>query len=294
MNWYLQVRNLFVVGLAIIVWACEHTYPAQPAGVSACRLTGMTDQNVSASGRVTDELQRAFTYTNGLLTTITEGSASPVSQTATYQIERTAGRITRATGNSAVLTLSYTAGTNGPTSATLSRGGVVTSTFAMQYKLNDRLGLVSETRIGLPNPSLIDNRTYNFLYDNAGNLTTERAHFVLQGGIMVDQETEYTFDTRPSPYRYVPDRPLLTLVALSQDVETYPGRFWHQNAPISYKSWFLSGTSRVSLRESATYTPTYDSANKLMSQNQTLLLYQASVPDPVTKTNRQAFTYQCD
>lgn len=274
--------------------ACEINDWAKPSAVSICRLTGMTDQNVSASGQVTDELQRSFAYANGLLTAITEGSSSPVSQTATYQIERTDGRITRATSNSAVLTLTYTTGTNGPTSATLSRGGVVKSMFDMQYKPNDRLGLVAETRVGLPNPSLINSRTYNFLYDNAGNLTTERAHFVLQGGIIVDQETEYTFDTRPSPYSYVPDRPLLTLVALSQDVETYPGRFWHQNAPTAYKSWFLTGNSRVSLRESATYTPTYDSVNKLTIQNQNLLLYQASVPDPVTKTNRQAFTYQCD
>ena len=39
---------------------------------------------------------------------------------------------------------------------------------------------------------------------------------------------------------------------------------------------------------------TCDEDSKPMNQEQNALLYQAGVPDPVTKKNRQAFTYQCD
>lgn len=169
------------------------------------------------------------------------------------------------------------------------------STFAMEYNAAGRMTKVTESRQTLPTSSLTKERVYTFTYDNGGNLTNERARFTLTDGSVVEQETEYTFDSKPSPYKRFSELPILTLVALSQTVETYPGRFWQINTPLTLKSYNLTSTgTRSNLRESSTFTPAYDSDSKLTSQDQNALLYQASVPDPVTKKNKQTFTYQCE
>ena len=283
----------FVPVLLTALFACKH--PVDPPSV--CRLTSTTDQLMEANGRLTDEMQRTFTYTNATLTSVAERSTN---QEAGFSVERTDQRVVRATGVPATsgtmaITLGYLPATTQPNSATFSRGGSVASTFAMDYNPAGRMSRIVESRIMRPVNSQTAERAFTFTYDNAGNLITERVRFTSVGGTVTEQETEYTVTTTPSPYALFPERPLLTLVALSQAVDTQPGRFWHLNAPTAYKSYNLTGSgSRGNLRESSTFVTTYDGDSKLMSQEQNALLYQLSVPDPITKKNRQAFAYQCD
>ena len=209
-------------------------------------------------------------------------------------VERVNERVVRATSGTSTLTLGYGPVVTQPGSATLSRGGKVASTFAMDYTPAGRMSRIVENRFVLPANSLTVERVFTFSYDNVGNLTTERVRFTLISGVVVEQETDYVVDTKPSPYANFSERALLTVVALSQAVETKPGRFWHVNAPTAYKSYNMVSGSRGSLRESATFVTTYDTDSKLTSQEQNALLYQLSVPAPITKRNRQAFSYQCD
>jgi hypothetical protein len=165
----------------------------------------------------------------------------------------------------------------------------------MAYTTTGQMSRIVESRQILPANSLTIERAYTFTFDNAGNLITERAKSTLRGGAVVEQETRFVVENKPSPYTHLSERSMLTLIALSQAVETMPCRFWHINSPVSYKSYNLTSTgSQGNLREETSYVPTFDAANKLMSQDQTALLYQLSVPAPVTKRNRQAFVYQCD
>ena len=281
---------LSVSVLLTAVVACKHDRDPDPA---ACRLISTTDQLMEAGGGLTDELRRTFTYTNAVLTSLSERSAN---QEAGFSLERTDQRVVRATATSGtVVVMGYGAAATQPGSATLSRGGKAASTFALEYNPAGRLSRIVENRSVLPANSQTIERAYTFTYDNAGNLTVERGRFTLLGGAVVEQETEYTLATNPSPYVHFSERSLLTVVALSQAVETQPGRFWHLNAPTAYKSYNLTASgNRGNLRESATFVTTYDGNSKLMSQEQNALLYQLSVPDPITKKNRQAFAYQCD
>lgn len=275
---------LFLTGLL----ACKRPSDPQPA---VCRLLSTTDQLMEANGRLTDELQRTFTYTNAVLTSIAERSTN---QEAGFSLEHVNGRVVRATGGPMMITMGYASVATPPNSATFSRGGKVASTFVMDYNPAGRMSRIVESRAVPPANSLTIERAFTFTYDNAGNLTTERVRFTLMGGVVVEQETDYTVAEKPSPYANFSERALLTVVALSQAVETTPGRFWHLNAPTAYKSYNLTGSGRGNLRESSTFVPTYDGDSKLMSQEQNALLYQLSVPAPITKKNRQAFTYQCD
>lgn len=285
---------LSVSVLLTAVVACKHGRDPDPA---ACHLISTTDQLMEAGGGLTDELRRTFTYANALLTSLAERSAN---QEAVFLLERTDQRVVRATGVPATsgamaVTLGYGAAATQPGSATFSRGGKAASTFAMEYNPAGRLSRIVENRSVLPANSQTIERAYAFTYDNAGNLTIERGRFTLLGGAVVEQETEYTVATNPSPYVHFSERALLTVVALSQAVDTQPGRFWHLNAPTAYKSYNLTSSgSRGNLRESSTFVTTYDGDSKLMSQEQNALLYQLSVPDPITKKNRQAFAYQCE
>lgn len=281
--------QLFIPVLLTVLFACKRQPDPLP---TACRLVSTTDQILEVSGRLTDEMQRTFTYTNAVLTAVAERSTN---QEAVFSIERTDQRVVRATSGTMAVTLGYPSAATQPSSATFSRGGNVASTFAMDYNPAGRLTRVVENRAVLPANSRTIERAYTFTYDNAGNLTTERVRSTLVGGVVVEQETDYTVAAKPSPYVHFSERVLLTVVALSQAVETRPGRFWHLNAPTAYKSYFLTSSgSRSNLSESSTFVATYDIDNKLMSQDQNALLYQLSVPDPITKKNRQVFAYQCD
>lgn len=281
--------RLFVSVLLTACFACNR--PLDPP--SACRLTSTTDQLMEASGRLTDEMQRTFTYTNAVLTSVAERSTN---QEAGFLVERIDQRVVRAAiSGTMAIGLEYLPAATQPNSATFSRGGKVASTFAMEYNPAGRMSRVVESRIVRPANSLTAERAFTFTYDNTGNLVNERVRFTSVGGTVTEQETEYTVAANPSPYALFAERALLTVVALSQAVDTQPGRFWHLNAPAGYKSYNLTGNgSRGNLRESTTFVTTYDGDSKLMSQEQNALLYQLSVPDPITKRNRQAFAYQCD
>ncbi|GAB3642364.1 hypothetical protein [Spirosoma arcticum] len=286
--------HLSVPVLLMGIFACKRQPDPMPA---ACRLISVTDQILDGNGRLTDEMQRTFTYDKTLLTSVAERSTN---QESVFSVERADQRVVRATGVPATsgtmaVTFGYPSATTPPNSATFSRGGSVASTFALEYNPAGRMSRIVENRAVLPANSRTIERAYTFTYDNAGNLITERVRSTLVGGAVVEQETEYTVATKPSPYVHFSERTLLTVLALSQAVETRPGRFWHLNAPTAHKSYFLTSSgSRGNLSESSTFVATYDADSKLMSQEQNALLYQLSVPDPITKKNRQAFVYQCD
>ncbi|WP_338872388.1 hypothetical protein WBJ53_27825 [Spirosoma sp. SC4-14] len=278
---------LFVIVLLATVLGCKEDNPV----IQTCLLTSTTDQLVETTGQLTDELKRTFSYTAGAVTSIAEKSKN---QDATFTTTMVNGRITTAASAQDILVLAY-GSTTSPTSCTFIRNSKTMSTFAMDYNASGQMTKLTESRLVLPTSSLTRQRVYTFTYDSNGNLMTERAQFTLTDGSVVTQETDYTFDAKPSPYKRFSELPLLTLVALSQAVETYPGRFWHINAPLTLKSYNLTSAGvRSNLRESSTFTPTYDSDSKLTSQDQTAMLYQSSVPDPVTKKNKQTFTYLCE
>jgi hypothetical protein len=280
--------SLFVAALLAGVNACKSE---ENPVIATCRLSNTSDQLVESTGQLTDELKRTFAYNKETLASIAEKSKN---QDATFTVTFTDSRITSATNGQDVITLTYGSATT-PTSSTFSRGGKVMSTFVMEYNPSGRMTKITENRQVLPTNSLTKQRVYTFSYDTNGNLTNERAQFTLNDGSVTQQETEYVVDTRPSPYKRFVELPLLTVVALSQAVETRPGRFWQINTPLSLKAYNLTVTgSRSNLRESSTFTPVYDTDNKLTSQDQNALLYQSSIPDPVTKKNKQTFTYQCD
>ncbi|QJW91366.1 hypothetical protein HNV11_19280 [Spirosoma taeanense] len=259
---------------------------------TTCRLTSTTDQLRETSGKLTDEMQRTFTYNGDVVTSISERSKNGE---VSFQLQYTDKQAVQATSELDKIRVTYATSTTAPISATVSRNGKIQSVFSMEYGVLGQMSRIIESRQVLPANALTTQRDYTFIYDKAGNLTTERARFTLRDGLVLEQETEYTVAGKPSPYARFPARSLLTVIALSQAVETMPGRFWHINAPTAHKTYDLNANgNRGTLRESSTFTPVYDAENKLMSQEQNALLYQSSVPDPVTKKNRQAFMYACE
>lgn len=278
-----------VTFLLAATFACK---PEENPVIPTCRLTSTNDQVVAADGQLTDEIKRTFTYNAATLTTLAEKTKN---QDVTFTVTYADQRVRSAAGGQDVVTFGYGSAATSPTSATFTRGGKVMSTFGMEYTTAGRLSKIVESRQILPTGSLTKERAFTLTYDTNGNLTNEQVRFTLNDGSVVEQETEYTFDTKPAPYKRLSELPLLTVVALSQAVETRPGRFWHNNNCIALKSYNLTSTgSRSNLRESSTFTPVYDADNKVMTQDQAALLYQASVPNPVSKKNLQTFTYQCE
>ncbi len=283
------LRFLFVAFAVVTVFCCQQRRDPEPA---VCRLISTIDQVVEANGRLTDEMQRTFTYTNAVLTSIAERSQD---QEAGFLVEYANGRAVRAVGGTASIEIGYLPTATQPSSATLSRGGQLMSRFAMEYTSAGGMSRITESRNVLPSNSQTTERAFTFTYDNAGNLATERARFSLRGGVVVEQETDYTVVPTPSPYARFPERALLTVIALSQAVETRPGQFWHINLPVAHKSYNVTGSgSRSSLRDSSTFVTNYDTDGKLISQDQTAFLHQVGATDPITKRNRQTYSYQCD
>lgn len=283
----LPVLSLLFIGFS----ACRHDIEAEITA-DPCRLTSTTDKLVESNGQLTEQLQRAFIYTDKTLTDLVELSPNRQSR---FELKRTNGRLMQAINGQETIGLAYPATATMPTSATFSRAGVVQSTFTLDYNASGRLQRVVERRQVLPANSLTTERTYTFTYDNTGNLTTEQGQFMLTGNVTTRQETDYTLADKPSPYTRFAERPMLTLIALSLGVETLPGRFWQQNALTGYKTYALSSSgTRENLRESVTYAHTFDATAKLTSQDQTALLYQGSNPTPVTRTYRQTFGYACE
>jgi|GEM_PF-1589617 len=285
----LSLRFVSLV-LVVVFAACRANKDAQPALV--CQPLSTTDQLVETSGRLTDELVRTFTYNASAVTAIGEKSAS---KDALFQLTSINQRVAQAVNGQEMITLGYGTATTQPVSATFTRSDVVQSTFTLEYNSAGALTRVVESRRVVPANSLTTERAYSFIYDNAGNLTLERARFTLRTGVVSEQETEYVFDTHASVYASFTARPLLTIIALTQAVDTKPGRFWHAKAPLSFLTFDLTmAGAQSTMREATTYAPTFDSNGYVTSQEQTALLYQSSVPTPTTKKNRQAFTYQCN
>ena len=257
---------------------------------ATCQLTGSTDQLVETSGKLTDEVVRTFTYADNKLQSIGERSSS---QEAAFTVEYANGRPQRATNGQDVLTLQY-ASANAPIGAEFSRAGTSRSTFVMMYDEAGRMTSVQETRHVLPPNTLTVGRSFVFRYDPAGNLTREQARFTLNDGTVVEQRTEYVSEPKPGPYALFKSLPLLTLVALSQGIETRPGRFWQQQAILSSTTYALTsvGTSGAVL-EAADFTNQYDDQGHLSTAKQRIKLYPAYMPSPVTKQNQQNFSYTC-
>jgi hypothetical protein len=282
-------KNFIVYILVGVAFSCQQRSDPDPA---VCRLISTTDQLVEVNGRLVDEMQRSFTYNNAVLTSIAERS---MEQEAGFLVEYENGRVVRAVSNQASVTLGYKSAATQPSSATFSRGGQLMSQFDMEYTSAGRMSRIVESRTVLPANSLTTVRAFTFTYDNLGSLATEHARFTLRGGVVVEQETDYKLELTPSPYARFPEPALLTVVALSQAVETRPARFWQTNTPVAYKSYELTSSgSRGILRDSSTFVTSRDTDGKLISQDQTALLYQLGSRDPITKRNRQAFSYQCD
>ncbi|GAB3705529.1 hypothetical protein GCM10027592_38100 [Spirosoma flavus] len=270
----------------VIFFACQPK--DEPVFTPVCQLTSTTDQLVETSGSLTDEVIRSFTYNGTALKSLTEQSKY---STSTFQVEYNNNVVTRATSGMDVISLAYGSATL-PSSATFTRNGKVQSMFSMDYAPTGNLTRITENRQILPPSSSATERTYTFTYDNSGNLINERSKSVLAGGVVAEQEVEYTFDQKPSPYTHLTERPLLTLVALSQAVEAKPGRFWHVNIPVTQKLYNVSSNNRTMI-ESSTFKPIYDANSKVVSQEQTVLLYLTGTTTPITKNNRQTFGYLC-
>ncbi len=241
----LHCFGLFITGV-VLGTGC---HPDNPVATDTCRLSSVTDQLVETSGKLTDETSWSATYSTDGVNTITTRTAS---QTATFGIELSDNLPARAVSGQDVIAMSYGMSSL-PVSATFTRGGTVQSTFTMQYGAGGVLTRMVESRQVLPANSLTRQREYTFTYDAAGNLTAERDVFTLRDGLTLAQEETFTFDTRPSPYIRFAYRPLLTVVALATDMETVPGRFWHQLAPTALLSYNLnSDGSRATMRENTT------------------------------------------
>jgi YD repeat-containing protein len=218
---------------------------------------------------------------------------SSINQEALFVVEYANGRLQKATNGQDVISMQYTPA-NAPISADFSRAGISQSTFAMTYDEAGRMTSVKETRHVLWPNSLILNRTYRFSYDPTGNLTREHARFTLTDGTVVEQQTDYVSDSKPSPYTLFQALPLLTVVALSQGVETRPGRFWQQQATLASTTYSLTSTgTRGTLLEEADFVNRYDDQGHLSEAKKRSKLYQGMMPDPVTKQNQQNFTYTC-
>lgn len=285
----ISIGLVFILFSGVMMIACQPD--ENPQLTAVCQLTSTNDQAISQSGQLTDELKRTFTYANSVLTGITEISKNG---SATFQITYVNNRPVQAVSGQDTLTLTYAATASIPASATFSQSGKVHSTFVMEYDGAGRMISVLESRQVLVPNSLITQRTFTFSYDNAGNLLTEQTQFRLVGNVLSGQEVTYTFGQQPSPYVYAAELPLLTLVSLSQAVETKPGRFWQRKAPTGYQLYNLNTDgSRANLIDASTFTSVLDSSNKRISQDQTALLYTGGIPTPITKTNRQTFGYQC-
>ncbi|WP_139361647.1 hypothetical protein [Spirosoma sp. 209] len=278
-----------LLGLLIGLLACKKDPSPQS---ETCRLTSTSDQLLESNGTLTDLVSRTFAYTNGTLTEITEQSTTVQGRFLLERSNSRVERVSRDTNDELVLT--YAATATQPLSATFSRNGVSYSTFDMTYTGAGMMASITERRQVLPNNSLTLERSYTFTYDQAGNLITERNRSTLVGGATPEQETDYTTGPNASPYHYLPERAVLTLIAMTLGADSAPGRFWHLKTPAEYKLYSLTNGVRGSLRESATNAPTYDNAGKLLVQEQTSLLYQASNPNPITRKNRQAYTYACE
>lgn len=260
-----------------------------------CTLISATDQ-LDAGGRLTDQIARTFTYSASSLNSLVERNTDR--QAGLIAQYDQSGYLTQARSNSLVISLDYATGpSRKPFRATAFQNGVAQSVFELLYEPGGKLIQVNESRKVLIGISQTTDIVYSFGYDVAGNLLTERIKYTLRDRSVVEQETEFSYNTTTaSPYATFPERILLTVTALALRVETMPGRFWQQNAMTGYKQYAIVNATgnRGTLRESAVLTVQLDADKKrLVSQQQDTQTFSGSNPTPQIRRNQHTYLWRC-
>lgn len=258
----------------------------------ACTLLS-TAYKLDNNGSLTNQISRTLAYSGKKLTSISEQNTDrQVNLLIQYDADSLA---TKATDGLFAITFETSKTTRKITRATSTQAGVTQSVFDLTYDANNKLVSLLETRQVRPTNSQTKTLRYTFTYNDSGTMLVEKARYTLIDNSFVEQETTYTHDDGPSAYAQLTDPALLAIVALSQQVETLPGRFWHQKALKSFQTYNLSTTgTRTTLRDSATFTNTFDTNNlQLVSQVQNTLSYFTNPTSPIIRKNQYTFTYSC-
>lgn len=254
-----------------------------------CKVVTLSDQ-LDVSGKLTDQMQRTFTYTENKLTQLSERNTDrQVNLTIEYN---GAGGVAKASDGAFGLAFSYAAASTQPVGATATRNGVVQAIYEMTYNAANKLTRVLETRQVIPTNSFVRSREYNFVYDSDGLLKTEKLTSTLTDRATVEQETDFTYATLINPMTNFSQPGLLTVMALSQLVETMPGRFWQQRVMQDYKTYNAKSGTRSTLRESATFTLKTDENGRLSGQEQNTSSTSGS-GQTTQRKNQHTVLYEC-
>lgn len=256
---------------------------------TTCRVTSMTDQ-LDAAGKLTDQVLRSFTYTSGQLTQLSERNTD---RQATLKLTYgSSGQLVSAADGAFMIAFEYGSGSAFPNRATTMQGTTVQATYELAYSAANKLARVFEDRQVVPANTFVRSREYLFTYDDNNNLITEKLKSTLVDRTTVEQQTDYTFATGMGPMTNFPQPVLLTVAALSQYVETMPGRFWQERVLKEYKSYNARNGVRSTVRESATFTPNMDENSRLVSLEQNTTSTSGSGQAFVRK-NVHKFAYEC-
>jgi hypothetical protein len=254
-----------------------------------CQVVSLTDQ-LDVGGKLTDQMQRTFTYSGNQLTQLGERNTDrQVNLKAEYS---GAGAVIRASDEVFSLAFGYAATSTQPVGATATRSGVIQAIYEMNYNGANKLTRVLETRQVIPINSLVRSRDYSFVYDADGLLKTEKLTSTLTDRATVEQETDFTYGTLINPMANFSQPGLLTVMALSQLVETMPGRFWQQRVMQDYKTYNAKNGTRSTLRESATFTLKTDQNGRLAGQEQNTTSTSGS-GQTTQRKNQHTVVYDC-
>ena len=277
--------------LLLACLSCEQKNKTTDPQPVVCQVLSTT-YKVDNNNTLTDQITRTFSYSGTILTTIAEINTD---RQASFRLEyNTAGLITKATDPQLTITLETNQTTKQITRATTTKSGVTQSIFDLTYDATNRLTRLTETRQVRPTGTQTKLLTYSFTYNTTGAMLTEKLRYTLIDDSFVEQETTYTYDDGASAYAQLADPTILALIALSQQVEQLPGRFWHKNALKSFQTYNVSTTgTRTTLRDSATFVNTVDANKQLSSQAQTTLSYFTNPVVPIIRKNQYTFAYLC-
>lgn len=280
-------RILLIAGLLTsLLVGCNSDKTPEPV---LCKVITITDQ-LEVNGRMTDQMQRTFTYTDGQLTQIGERNTDrEVSLKLDYNA---AGAVIKASDGVLTITLNTASGSTQPVSATSTRAGNVQSTYEMTYNAAKKLTRILETRQVIPANTFVRSREYTFVYDADGILKTEKLTATLLDRTTIEQETDYTYDVLINPMVNFTQSGLMTVVALSQLVETMPGRFWQQRVVQEYKIYTTRNSTRSPVSESATFITKKDENGRLSGQEQNTMTTSAS-GQTTQRKNKHTFIYLC-
>lgn len=282
----LRIVSLFSL-LMVSFIACKDDSDMPQAVI--CRAVSITDQ-LDVSGKLTNQMQRTFTYTDGQLTQMSERNTDR-DITLALEYDGT-GRVTRASNGTTVVTLTHTPAGVHPTSATITHSGAVQTIYELVYNSGNRLTRVLETRQVIPTNSFVRSREYALVYDADGLLKTEKLISTLTDRTTVEQETDYTYGSAVNPMGNFTQPGLLTVVALGQRVEAMPGRFWQTRVLQEYKTYSVKNGTRGALRETATFTTKMDENGRLAGQEQSTVTTSASGQNTQRK-NQHSISYEC-